>query len=97
MHKEGAVYPKRYFDDLVMEKQLAAQQSLLENSILRSSIGDASRIKDLVTPKLPFGLPSGKMSQSTGQQYIGKNYQQAALYGTAASFFNAKISSPRIS
>ena len=96
MHKEGAIYPKRYFDDLVMEKQLAAQQSLLENSILRSSIGDASRIKDLVTPKLPFGLPSGKMSQSTGQQYIGKN-QHAALYGTTASFFNAKISSPRIS
>jgi len=36
------------------------------------------------------------MAASTGQQYVGKN-QGSVLYGTTASFFNAKISSPRIS
>ena len=25
LHKEGAIYPRRHFDDLIMERQLAAQ------------------------------------------------------------------------
>ena len=25
LHKEGAIYPRRYFDDLIMEQQMALQ------------------------------------------------------------------------
>ena len=34
LHKEGAIYPRRYFDDLIMEQQLIAQQSGLEQQYL---------------------------------------------------------------
>jgi len=30
LHKEGAIYPRRYFDDMIMEQRLAAQQSGFE-------------------------------------------------------------------
>lgn len=60
LHKDGAIYPRRYFDDLIMERQLAAQQSGLEMQYLSQSVNDSSRLKELLSPKLPFGLPSGK-------------------------------------
>ena len=59
LHKEGAIYPRRYFDDLIMEQHLAAQQSGFEQH-LTASVADHSRLKELLQPKLPFGLPSGK-------------------------------------
>lgn len=27
LHKDGAIYPRRYFDDLIMEQEMMAQQS----------------------------------------------------------------------
>lgn len=27
LHKDGAIYPRRYFDDLIMEQEMIAQQS----------------------------------------------------------------------
>ena len=31
LHKDGAIYPRRYFDDLIMEHEMAAQQSQRTN------------------------------------------------------------------
>jgi len=61
LHKEGAIYPRRYFDDLIMEQQMAAQQAGLEMSLLSQSLNNNSgRLRELLSPRLPFGLPSGK-------------------------------------
>lgn len=90
LHKEGSIYPRRYFDDIIMEQQLSAQQSRMERQLLSSSVGDSGRLQELLAPKLPFGLPSAKQSAS----YAAKN---AMLYPHSASFANAKLSSPHIS
>jgi deoxyxylulose-5-phosphate synthase len=34
LHKEGAIYPRRYFDDLIMEQHMAAQQSGIEQLLM---------------------------------------------------------------
>ena len=50
---------------------MAAQQSGLEKH-MASSVADHSRLAELLSPKLPFGLPSGKQTMSSNQ-YIAKS------------------------
>ena len=92
LHKDGAIYPRRYFDDLIMEHHMSALQSKAEAQVLSSSVNDASRLRDLLSPRLPFGLPSGK--QTISNPYVAKN--SFALHANS-SIINAKISSPRMS
>lgn len=47
-----------------MEQTMAAQQSKYESQMVSASVGDTNRMKDLLSPRLPFGLPSGKMTMS---------------------------------
>ena len=37
LHQDGAIYPRRYFDDMIIEHTLAAQQSTYELDMLQSS------------------------------------------------------------
>lgn len=77
-----------------MEQQLAAQQSGIEQKMLSSSVGDSKRLQELLSPKLPFGLPQGKQTQSGPYAQLKKQF---ASYGNSQSFIDQKISSPRIS
>ena len=61
--------------------------------MISASVGDSARLKELLSPRLPFGLPSGKMTMSGPYQ----PKHQASMQQYANSFVNAKISSPRIS
>ena len=38
LHKDGAIYPRRYFDDLIMEHEMAAQQSQRTNLVMSHSM-----------------------------------------------------------
>ena len=68
LHKDGAIYPRRYFDDLIMEQHLIAQQSGLEQQYMSQSVATESKLKELLTsPRLPFGLPTSK--QTIGGSY----------------------------
>lgn len=93
LHKEGAIYPRRYFDDLIMENSLAAQQSGFERQYLSQSVQNASQLKDLVSSKLPFGLISDK--QTMRGSYAKKRHMVAAVQASH-SFMNAQISDPLI-
>ena len=81
-----------------MERQLAAHQSGLEHKFLQSSGAGSVGLKEfLSTPRLPFGVPSGKMSQGAGMPPPPMVQKQSVLYATSNSFLDAKISSSRIS
>lgn len=91
LHKEGAIYPRRYFDDLIMEQHLVAQQSGIEQHYMSQSVGTESKLKELLTsPRLPFGLPTSK-------QTIGGSYQAKNLHSYKQVGLNPIISSPTIS
>ena len=98
LHKEGAIYPRRHFDDLLMERQLAAQQAGLEQKVLQSSgVGSTGLKEFLSTARLPFGLPSGKMSQGSAMQPPPMAMKNSVLYATTHSFLDGKLSTSRIS
>ena len=80
---------------------MAAQQAKLEKNILSSSVDDSHRLRELLSPRLPFGLPSGKVTASingfptNNQGYTGKHNQALQFTNSINSFsFNA---SPGIS
>ena len=56
-----------------------------------SSISDSLKFKEMLSPRVPFGLPSGKLSQSINFEYAGKS--RLNLNATSGS----NIHSPRIS
>ena len=97
LHKEGAIYPRRYFDDLIMEQHLANQQSNLEQKYLQSNNPgvDEHRLKELLSPRLPFGLPSGKTIGpgsliNPNQSY--KGYHQASYAANISAILSPRIS-----
>ena len=69
LHKEGAIYPRRYFDDIIMEHQLADQIKRREQRIVMAQSLDAKGLKSARSPNLAFGLPSGKL---TSQYHINQ-------------------------
>lgn len=71
---------------------MAAQQSGIELHLMRNnSISDSVKFKEMLSPRLPFGLPTGKLSQSINYEYAGKH--QLGLNMASGS----NINSPRIS
>lgn len=63
LHKDGAIYPRRYFDDLIMEQEMMAQQSRRAEQVMSQSM-EQHRLEELLQPKLPFGLASGKLTSN---------------------------------
>jgi len=69
LHTEGAIYPRRYFDDLIMEHQLADQIKRREQKIVMAQSLDAKGLKSAKATNLAFGLPSGKL---TSQYHVNQ-------------------------
>ena len=82
LHKEGSVYPRRYFDDLIMEQHLRSATGHHESKILAQSVTE-DKLRDLISPRVPFGVPTGK---STSRHFI-QNFLSKSI----------EVSSPRIS
>ena len=72
LHKDGAIYPRRYFDDLIMEQEMIAQQSRRAEQVMSQSM-EAERLQELLQPKLPFGLASGKITSNYHRNQFLKN------------------------
>lgn len=70
LFQEGSIYPRRYYDDLILEQELANKQSqrIKEMSI---SIENRTNINDLLNSKIPFGMPTARSTVKGA--YVGKN------------------------
>ena len=55
------MYPRRYFDDLVLEQRMAEQQVNSKFDNKYKGTDDASRVfKEMMSQQLPFGKVSNK-------------------------------------
>ena len=65
LFREGIMYPRRYFDDLIFEQRMKQQAAI--NEQFSSSLNGqtpTARLAELVQNKLPFGVISGKYNQT---------------------------------
>ena len=84
LHKDGAIYPRRYFDDLIMEHEMAAQQSQRTNLMMSQSM-EETRLKELCAAKLPFGLPQGKSTSNYHITQFLKNQSMSTGMGAGTN------------
>ena len=68
LFQEGSIYPRRYYDDLILEQELANKQS---QRIKEASIGDRTNINELLNSKIPFGMPT--VRSTVKGAYTGKH------------------------
>jgi hypothetical protein len=69
LFKDQVMYPRRYFDDLLMEQRIHQQQ--VENSKDQQfKASDQKRLRDLILNKASLGISSGK--ESVRGSLVGK-------------------------
>jgi hypothetical protein len=64
LFREGSIYPRRYFDDLVDEYSKSEAKVRLDFNNTERGIGTEQKLKDILSNKLPFGVVSAKNARS---------------------------------
>lgn len=64
LFRDGLMYPRRYFDDLIFEQRMKQQTVVNEFASSEKGLARTGRLAELVQNKLPFGIVSGKYNQS---------------------------------
>ena len=69
LFKANSFYPRRHFDDLLMEAKKAEQHTISHHdNTLKGLTGSQAKLKQMLAQKLPFGVISGKESRLNLQQ-----------------------------
>jgi hypothetical protein len=83
LFSDESVFPRRYYDDLVLEQELAKQQSQREKEL---ALGvETTNIPELLNSKIPFGMPSAR--SFTKDNYAGKKSLPNFMPGHYSSQF----------
>jgi hypothetical protein len=64
LFRDGIMYPRRYFDDLIFEQRMKQQTVVNEFGSSEKGLASAGRLAELVQNKLPFGIVSGKFNHT---------------------------------
>lgn len=78
LFKSNSMYPRRYFDDLVLESKITEQKILTSFDNRFKGTGNASKVlQEMMSSRMPFGVIKGKQSLNEESSTILPNRQTA--------------------